>query len=102
VKTIALIAQKGRVGKTTLAVNLAVAAGMRTIRELDRRERLTRALITADLSLPGPSGPFFRWQSPRRCVARLFKGFPPGSRSPSGVLRAWKLSSRRSRNWRKN
>jgi hypothetical protein len=46
VKTIALIAQKGGVGKTTLAVNLAVAAGMRTILfDLDQQES---AVIWAD------------------------------------------------------
>jgi chromosome partitioning protein len=46
VKTIALIAQKGGVGKTTLAVNLAVAAGKRTILfDLDQQES---AVIWAD------------------------------------------------------
>lgn len=45
-KTIALIAQKGGVGKTTLAVNLAVAAGMRTaLFDLDQQES---AVIWAD------------------------------------------------------
>jgi chromosome partitioning protein len=39
VKTIALIAQKGGVGKTTIAVNLAVSAGMRTaLFDLDPQE----------------------------------------------------------------
>lgn len=38
-KTVSLIAQKGGVGKTTLAVNLAVAAGIRTILfDLDPQE----------------------------------------------------------------
>ena len=38
-KTIALIAQKGGVGKTTIAVNLAVAAGMSTVLfDLDPQE----------------------------------------------------------------
>jgi chromosome partitioning protein len=46
VKTIALIAQKGGVGKTTLAVNLAVATGRRTILfDLDQHES---AVIWAD------------------------------------------------------
>jgi chromosome partitioning protein len=46
VKTIALIAQKGGVGKTTLAVNLAVAIGLRTaIFDLDQQES---AVIWAD------------------------------------------------------
>ena len=45
-KTIALIAQKGGVGKTTIAVNLAVAAGMRTaLFDLDQQES---AVIWAD------------------------------------------------------
>lgn len=45
-KTVALIAQKGGVGKTTLAVNLAVAAGLRTaIFDLDQQES---AVIWAD------------------------------------------------------
>jgi len=39
VKTIALIAQKGGVGKTTIAVNLAVTAGIRTVLfDLDPQE----------------------------------------------------------------
>jgi chromosome partitioning protein len=47
VKTIALIAQKGRVGKTTMAVSLAVASGSRTaIFDLDPQES---AAIWADL-----------------------------------------------------
>jgi chromosome partitioning protein len=38
-KTVALIAQKGGVGKTTLAVNLAVTAGLRTVLfDLDPQE----------------------------------------------------------------
>jgi chromosome partitioning protein len=46
VKTIALVAQKGGVGKTTLAVNLAVASGLRTaIFDLDPQES---AAIWAD------------------------------------------------------
>lgn len=45
-KTIALIAQKGGVGKTTIAVNLAVAVGMRTaLFDLDQQES---AVIWAD------------------------------------------------------
>jgi chromosome partitioning protein len=39
VKTVSLIAQKGGVGKTTIAVNLAVTAGLRTILfDLDPQE----------------------------------------------------------------
>jgi chromosome partitioning protein len=42
VKTIALIAQKGGVGKTTLAVNLAVASGVRAaVFDLDQQESAT-------------------------------------------------------------
>lgn len=45
-KTIALIAQKGGVGKTTMAVNLAVAAGTKTaLFDLDQQES---AVIWAD------------------------------------------------------
>lgn len=45
-KTVALIAQKGGVGKTTVAVNLAVAAGTRTaLFDLDQQES---AVIWAD------------------------------------------------------
>jgi chromosome partitioning protein len=46
VKTVALIAQKGGVGKTTMAVNLAVAAGVKTVLfDLDQQES---AVIWAD------------------------------------------------------
>jgi chromosome partitioning protein len=39
VKTVSLIAQKGGVGKTTIAVNLAVTSGLRTILfDLDPQE----------------------------------------------------------------
>ena len=45
-KTLAIIAQKGGVGKTTLAVNLAVASGVRTVLfDLDHQES---AVIWAD------------------------------------------------------
>jgi chromosome partitioning protein len=45
-ETIAFIAQKGGVGKTTLAVNLAIAAGIRTILiDFDQQEN---AVIWAD------------------------------------------------------
>ena len=45
-KTIALIAQKGGVGKTTMAVNLAVASGVRTaLFDLDHQES---AVVWAD------------------------------------------------------
>jgi hypothetical protein len=36
--------------------------------------------------------PGFRWRPPRRCVAKVSKGFHQGSRSHLGVLRAWKSS----------
>jgi chromosome partitioning protein len=46
VKTVALIAQKGGGGKTTIAVNLAVAAGVPTVVfDLDQQES---AVIGAD------------------------------------------------------
>jgi chromosome partitioning protein len=46
VKTIALIAQKGGVGKTTLSINLAVASGLRAaVFDLDQQES---AAIWAD------------------------------------------------------
>ena len=45
-KTVALIAQKGGVGKTTLAINLAVASGLKTaVFDLDQQES---AAIWAD------------------------------------------------------
>jgi chromosome partitioning protein len=44
-KTVALIAQKGGVGKTTLAVNLAVAAGRTVLFDLDQQES---AVVWAD------------------------------------------------------
>ena len=49
-KTLALIAQKGGVGKTTVAVNLAVAAGVRAVLfDLDAQES---AVIWADRRQP--------------------------------------------------
>ena len=47
-------------------------------RELDRRERLTRALITADLSLPRPKGAFLSVAATQEMRSKAVQGFPPG------------------------
>ena len=52
-KKIALIAQKGGVGKTTIAVNLAVAAGLKTaLFDLDQQKASSSGLIDGKLTLP--------------------------------------------------
>jgi hypothetical protein len=47
-------------------------------RELDRRERLTRALITADLSLPRPKGAFLSVTASQEMRSQAVQGLPPG------------------------
>jgi hypothetical protein len=47
-------------------------------RELDRRERLTRALITADLSLPRPKGAFLSVAATQEMRSKAVQGLPPG------------------------
>jgi hypothetical protein len=47
-------------------------------RELDRRERLTRALITADLSLPRPKGAFLSVAATQEMRSKAVRGLPPG------------------------
>ena len=47
-------------------------------RELDRRERLTRALITADLSLPRPKGAFLSVAATQEMRSQAVRGLPPG------------------------
>jgi hypothetical protein len=47
-------------------------------RELDRRERLTRALITADLSLPRPKGAFLSVAATQEMRSQAVQGLPPG------------------------
>ena len=47
-------------------------------RELDRRERLTRALITADLSLPRPKGAFLSVTATQEMRSQAVQGLPSG------------------------
>jgi hypothetical protein len=47
-------------------------------RELERRERMTRALITADISLPRPPGAFLSVAATQEMRSRAVEGFPPG------------------------
>jgi hypothetical protein len=47
-------------------------------RELDRREHLTRALITADLSLPRPKGAFLSVAATQEMRSQAVQGLPPG------------------------
>jgi hypothetical protein len=47
-------------------------------RELDRRERLTRALIAADLFLPRPKGAFLSVAATQEMRSQAVQGLPPG------------------------
>jgi hypothetical protein len=47
-------------------------------RELDRRDRLTRALITADISLPRPPGAFLSVTATQEMRRQAVQGLPPG------------------------
>ena len=53
-------------------------------RELDRRERLTRSLITADLSLPRPNGAFLSVTASQEMRSQAVQGLPPGVRIAVG------------------
>ena len=71
-------------------------------REVERQKRLTRALITADPSLPRPKGAFLSVAATQEMRSQAVQGLPPESRSHLGILRAWKSSFRPSKNWRKS
>ena len=47
-------------------------------RERERRERMTRALITADLSLPRPRGAFLSVAATQEMRSQAVQGLPPG------------------------
>ena len=49
-----------------------------TDRELDRRERLTRALVTADSSLPRPPGAFLSVAATQEMRSKAVQGLPAG------------------------
>ena len=47
-------------------------------RELERQKRLTRALITADISLPRPPGAFLSVAATQEMRSQAVQGLPPG------------------------
>jgi hypothetical protein len=47
-------------------------------RELERQKRLTRALITADISLPRPKGAFLSVAATQEMRSQAVQGLPPG------------------------
>jgi hypothetical protein len=47
-------------------------------RELDRRDRMTRALIAADISLPRPPGAFLSVPATQEMRNKAIQGLPPG------------------------
>jgi hypothetical protein len=47
-------------------------------RELERQKRLTRALITADISLPRPPGAFLSVAATQEMRTKAVQGLPPG------------------------
>ena len=47
-------------------------------RELERQKRLTRALITADISLPRPPGAFLSVAATQEMRSKAVQGLPPG------------------------
>jgi hypothetical protein len=53
-------------------------------RELERQKRLTRALITADLSLPRPNGAFLSVTASQEMRSQAVQGLPPGVRITLG------------------
>jgi hypothetical protein len=53
-------------------------------RELERQKRLTRALITADLSLPRPNGAFLSVTASQEMRSQALQGLPPGVRIAPG------------------
>jgi hypothetical protein len=53
-------------------------------RELERQKRLTRALITADLSLPRPNGAFLSVTASQEMRSQAVQGLPPGVRIALG------------------
>jgi hypothetical protein len=53
-------------------------------RELERQKRLTRVLITADLSLPRPNGAFLSVTASQEMRSQAVQGLPPGVRITLG------------------